>query len=106
MPFLHMPCWPLHALHSVSIHLTQQLLFQNVLALFILLRALVRAIIFPTHNLFALSTADVADDVSACRHVTLAGLALLDVYDAVEEVGFAVLAAEVLGEEVRRGRRV
>jgi hypothetical protein len=35
--------------------------------------------------------------VAAGRHVALAGLAGLDVDDAVEEVGFAVLAAEILG---------
>jgi hypothetical protein len=34
--------------------------------------------------------------VTARGHVALAGLALLDVDDGVEEVGLAVLAAEIL----------
>ena len=34
--------------------------------------------------------------MAAGGHVAFAGFALLDVDDAVEEVGFAVLAAEVL----------
>jgi hypothetical protein len=35
--------------------------------------------------------------MSACRHVALGGLAFGHVYYVAEEVGFAVLAAEVLG---------
>jgi hypothetical protein len=34
--------------------------------------------------------------MAASRHVTLAGFALFDVDYAIKEVGFAVLAAEVL----------
>jgi hypothetical protein len=83
--------------------LTQQLLLQNVLALLVLLRALVRTIVLPTNNLTALFAGDVAHQVTAGGHVALASLALSDVHDGVEEVGFAVLAAEVLlGINVRR----
>jgi hypothetical protein len=39
----------------------------------------------------------VAHDVAAGRHVALVGFRFGDVDDLVEEVGFAVLAAEVLG---------
>lgn len=78
-----------------SIHITKQLLLQNIFSLFVLLRALVSAVVFPAHDLFALTTADVADDVSACGHVAFGGFALEGVYDGVEEVGFAVLAAEI-----------
>lgn len=84
------------SLSPSSAHLTHQLLLQDILALLVLLRALVRAVVLPAHDLLALATADVADDVAAGNHVALAGLAELDVDDAVEEEGFAVLAAEVL----------
>lgn len=90
------------------IDLTQQLLLQDIFPFLVLFGALVRAVVLPADNLFALTTADVADDVTAGGHVAFAGFALLDVDDAVEEVGFAVLAAEVLDyENVRccsRGR--
>jgi len=36
--------------------------------------------------------------MAARGHVTLAGLALSDVDDAVEEIGFAMLAAEILAQ--------
>lgn len=78
-----------------SIHLTQQFLFQNVFSLFVFFRRLICSIVLPPDNLFALSTVNVAYHVSACRHVTFSRFALLDVYDAVEEIGFPVLAAEV-----------
>lgn len=79
-----------------SIHLTQQFLFQNVFSLFVFFRRFICSIVLPPDNLFALSTVNVAYHVSACRHVTFSRFALLDVYDAVEEIGFPVLAAEVL----------
>jgi hypothetical protein len=82
-------------LHILS-DLTQQLLLQNVLALLILLRALVRAIVLPPDHLTALSASNISHQVAAGGHVTLASLTLLDIDDGVEEVGFAVLAAEVL----------
>ena len=85
---------------SGSAHLTQQLLLQNELPLLILLRALIRAIVLPAHNFFALPAVYVAHDVAAGGHVALAGFALLDVDYGVEEVGFAVLAAEVLRARV------
>jgi hypothetical protein len=44
---------------------------------------------------------DVAYDVAAGSHVALVGLRLGDVDNHVEEVCFAVLAAEVLGLSVR-----
>jgi hypothetical protein len=82
-------------LHILT-NLTQQLLLQDILALLILLRALVRSIIFPPNHLTALSASDISHQMTAGGHVALTGLALLDVDDGVEEVGFAVLAAEVL----------
>lgn len=41
--------------------------------------------------------------MAARRHVALDGFGLQDVDDGVEEVGFAVLAAEILGRGVRGG---
>jgi len=77
-------------------YLTQQFLLQNVLPFFVLLRAFIRPIVLPSHHLFALSAADVTDDVAASGHVTLACLALLDIHDGIEKVGFAMLATKVL----------
>ena len=71
---------------------------KDILPLLVLLRALVRLVVLPPHRLLALSTKDVADNVSARRHVALVRLASFDVDDVVEEVGFSVLAAEVLVE--------
>jgi hypothetical protein len=78
----------------------EQLVFENKLAFLVLLAALVRLVVLPPHRLFALSTLDVSHDVSARRHVALARLASLDVYDCVEEICFAVLAAEVSTNDV------
>lgn len=86
----------MHQSAHQSIHLTQQFLFQNVFSLFVFFRRFICSIVLPPDNLFALSTVNVAYHVSACRHVTFSRFALLDVYDAVEEIGFPVLAAEVL----------
>jgi hypothetical protein len=83
------------SLHQ-SADLTQQFLLQDILSLLILLRALVRSIVLPPDNLSTLTTCNISNQVTAGGHVALAGLALLDVDDGVEEVGFAVLAAEVL----------
>lgn len=103
-------------MHFSPIHLcdcAQELRLQNKLPLLILLRTFIRLIVLPAHRLLALPAMDISNNVPACRHVTLAGLALGDVDDGVEEVGFAVLAAEVLlytyisiieiKREVRRG---
>lgn len=43
---------------------------------------------------------DVADNVAAGGHVALVGFGLSNVDDGVEEVGLAVLAAEVLAAVV------
>lgn len=80
----------------LSIDLTQQLRLQYVFPLLILLRRLKRLIILPPHRLLALPARDVPHDMSPGRHAPLDGLSLRDVYDGVKEVGFAMLAAEVL----------
>ena len=79
-------------------------MLQNVLALLVLLRRLIGAVILPSYYLFALSAADVADDVAAGGHVTFAGFTLLDVDYGVEVVGFAMLAAEILGNVREDGK--
>lgn len=66
------------------------------LALLVFLAALVRLVVFPTHNLAALAASYVADNVAARRHVALARLAGFDINDCVEEVGLPMLASEVL----------
>lgn len=74
----------------------EQLGLENELALLVLLGRLVGLVVLPADDLVADAAGDVADDVAAGGHVTLARLGALDVDDGVEEVGLAVLAAEVL----------
>lgn len=62
----------------------------------VLLAALKRLVVLPANNLVALLAGDVADDVAACGHVAFCGVRGGYVDDVGEEVGFAVLAAEVL----------
>lgn len=79
-----------------SIYSAQQLGLEDVVAFLVLLGVLVRLVVLPADRLLALGAADVAHDVAAGGHVALDGLGLGDVDDGVEEVGFAVLAAEIL----------
>lgn len=79
-----------------SVNRAQQLGFQDILALLVLLRVLVRLVVFPADGFFALPAVDVTYHVLAGRHLALHGFGLRDVDDGVEEVGFSVLAAEVL----------
>ena len=67
-----------------SIDLTQQLLLKYKLPLLILLRILIRPIIFPPHNLPALLTRNIPDHMTTSCHIAFAGLAFLDVDYAVE----------------------
>lgn len=78
------------------VDISKQLGLQNELALLVLLARLVGFIVLPPHHLLALAAVYVPDDVATRGHVALAGVARLDVDDRVEEVGFSVLASEVL----------
>lgn len=81
-----------------SVDLSEQLGLQDELALLVLFRVFIGLVILPTNSLLAMSAADVAHDMTAGSHVPLGSFALGDIYDAVEEVGFAMLAAKVLRE--------
>jgi len=76
-------------------NLTQQLSLEYELSLFVLLTRLESFVILPANRLFTLLAVYIANDVAARCHVSLARVAFSNVNDAVEEVGFAVLAAEV-----------
>ena len=78
------------------IHRTQQLRLQYEFPFLVLLRRLKRLVVLPPHRLLALPAHYVPHDVPARRHVAFVGVRLRNVDDGVEEVGFAVLAAEVL----------
>lgn len=52
-------------------------------------------VIFPADHLLALLATDVSDNMLACCHVAIDGLACHDIDDSVEEERFAVLAAKV-----------
>jgi hypothetical protein len=80
------------------IHRAEQLALQDELALFVLLARLIRLVILPAYRLLALPAVNVANNVSPRRHIALVGLGFSHIDDAVEEVGFAVLAAKVLRE--------
>lgn len=79
-----------------SAHRTQQLRLKDKLPFFVLLAALVGLIVLPPYRLLALLAYDVPHDVSSRGHASLVGLARLDIDYIVEEVGFPVLASEVL----------
>ena len=83
-----------HKIHLI--HRTQQFRLQYEFAFLVLLRRLERLVVLPTHRLLALPAHYIPNDVPTRRHVAFAGVRLRDVHDGVEEVGFAVLAAEVL----------
>lgn len=85
---LHLP--------PASIDCTQQLSLQDELPLLILLARLIRLVIFPPHSLPALPAQDVPHNMPASGHVSFRSLSQGDVDDGAEEIGFAVLAAEVL----------
>lgn len=88
---------------SSLVNRAQQLGLQDILPLLVLLRRLVRLVVLPANRLLALTAADIPHHVAAGRHVALYGIGLRDVDDGGEEVGFPVLAAEVLEEIVSWG---
>ena len=79
-----------------SINLAQQFRLQNELPFLVFLAVLIRLVVFPSYRLLALPAADVSNDMSASRHVALIGFAVDDIAHLAEEVGFAVLATEIL----------
>jgi len=81
-------------------NIAKQLGLKNKLPLLILLTTLKRLIVLPAHRLVTLPTTNIPHDMSARRHVSLGGFAGGDVHDVVEEVGFAVLAAEIPTDDV------
>jgi hypothetical protein len=83
--------------HATSLsNIAQQLRLQNELPLLILLARLIGLIVFPPHRLITLSADNIPHDMSTGRHIAFGGLAGIDIDDIVKEVGFAVLAAEIL----------
>lgn len=81
---------------AALVHRTKQLGLKYKFSLLILLIRLVRLVVLPAHSVFTLLAADIPYDVFARRHVALVGGAFVYIDDFGEEVGFAVLAAEVL----------
>lgn len=77
-------------------HDAEQFLFQDELALLVFLARLVCLVILPPYRFLALSAGNIAHDVSAGSHAPLDGFRLGDVHNVIEEVGFAMLAAEIL----------
>ena len=75
---------------------TQQLFFEDELALLVLLRALIRLVVLPSHGLFALPAADIPYHMSTGRHIALSWFACRDIDYVFEQVSFTVLPAEIL----------
>lgn len=84
------------AISALSCHGAEQLRFQDELAFLVLLAGLVSFIILPAYGLLALSTVDVAYDVATGGHVALVRLRLGDVDNAIKQICFTMLTAEVL----------
>jgi hypothetical protein len=79
-----------------SSNIAQELLLKDELSLLVLFRAFVCLVVLPPDHFFALPTSNVPHGVSAGGHIAVARLRGLGVHHAVEEEGFAMLAAEVL----------
>ena len=67
-----------------SVDRTYQLGLQDKLPLLVLLRLLIRLVVFPPHRLLALPAADIPYHMSPGRHVALDGVGLRDVHDGSE----------------------
>jgi hypothetical protein len=80
--------------------LAQQLRFKDEFSLLILLSRFVCLFVFPTHDTAALLTGDVSHVMATGCHVAIGDFSFFDVDDAVKQVGFAMLAAEVLAQDV------
>lgn len=78
-------------------NIAEKLCLEDEFPFLVFLRRLVGLVVFPADSGLAVAAGDVADDVLACGHGSFEGFARIDVDYGVEEVGFAVLAAEVLG---------
>jgi len=83
-----------------SRHRAEQLGLEDIFALLVLFRRFVSFVVLPAHRVVALPTLDVAYDMTAGCHVPLAGIALDDIDDGVEEVGLSMLASEVPTDDV------
>ena len=79
-----------------SSDIAKQLSLKDELALFVLFGWLVGLVILPSDGLLTLPACNIANNVSAGRHVALVRGARVDVDDAVEEIGFTMLTTEVL----------
>jgi hypothetical protein len=102
--------------HPLSFHLhvvffpitlgdiTQQLCLQNILPLLVLFTGLKCLIILPAHRFLTLSARYVSHYVSSRRHVAFRGIPLVHIHHGVEEVGFTMLAAEILLRVSKAGR--
>lgn len=89
-----------HSRLQLSGDIAKELLLEDELALFVLLRALIGLVVLPPDHLFTLPASDVSHGVSAGSHVAVAGLGSLGVHHAVEEEGFAMLATEVTADNL------
>ena len=88
---------PLFSLSPSNLkNLTQQLGLQNEFILLVFLRLLIRLVVLPSDARGTLFAANVAHNVFPRGHVSFDGFVAEDVDDGGEEVGFAVLAAEIL----------
>jgi len=76
--------------------ITEKFVLEDELPLLVFFAALVGLVVLPADDILALSALDVAHNVATRRHVALARLPRFDIDNCVEEVGLAVLAAEIL----------
>jgi len=85
---------------TISVHLNNQLRLENVLALLVLLARFVSLFVLPAHNTAALLACNVSHVMAPGGHVAVGNFLFFDVDDGVEQVGFAVLTAEIAADDV------
>ena len=90
-------------IRAASCHIAEQLGLQDVLSFLVLLARLKCLVILPAYRFVALSAGNISYDVSACRHIPLAGITSRDIDDVVEEIRLSMLAPEILACHVSNG---
>ena len=74
--------------------------YKNVFPFLVLLTGFVSLVVLPSHRLVALLAYYIPDYMSASCHISFHRFALSGIHNGGEQEGFAMLAAEVAGDNV------
>lgn len=77
-----------------SLNVYQEIAFEDILSLFVLLRGFVCAVIFPPQDRSALDTVDIPNGMVASGHEAVTWFSFDDVNYAIEQVSTTMLAIE------------